>query len=133
MGIATDPFVKLFTIVIQLEPFYLYWFCILSGSLKASIYFKLFIAFIPAAVVWLFAERPYRPDAGKSAARVAVSLVIGGVILLFVDKWFSGASISEEEEINYGTALKIRSFQCLVMIPAYPDREQPSSAACRKT
>jgi len=48
---------------------------------------------------------------------VAISLVVGGVILLFVDKWFNKPTIHTEEEISYLTALKIGLFQCLAMIP----------------
>ena len=42
--------------------------------------------------------------------------VVGGVILLFVDKWFAQSTINEEEEINYLTALKIGFFQSIAII-----------------
>src|SRR5690606_9865908 len=45
---------------------------------------------------------------------VAVSLVLGGLILLKVDTWFGD---SENTEISYATAFKIGLFQCLAMIP----------------
>jgi len=45
---------------------------------------------------------------------VAVSLIIGGFILLKVDDWFGDG---KQTEISYSTALKIGFFQCLAMIP----------------
>ncbi len=45
---------------------------------------------------------------------VAISLIIGGFLLLKVDDWFGN---SENTEISYLTALKIGLFQCLAMIP----------------
>jgi undecaprenyl-diphosphatase len=117
MGIASDPFVKLFTIVIQLGAILSVLVLYFKRFLKSfNFYFKLLIAFIPAAIFGFFLSD--RIDQMlESPLTVAVSLVAGGVILLFVDRWFSGAAITEEEEINYGTALKIGFFQCLAMIP----------------
>mgnify|MGYP003586144868 CR=1 FL=1 len=53
----------------------------------------------------------------ESPLTVAISLVVGGIILLFVDKWFANSTIHEEQDINYLTALKIGFFQCVAMIP----------------
>ncbi len=117
MGIAEDDFTKLFTIVIQLG-------AILSVVViyfkrffqSVNFYIKLFVAFLPAAFFGiLFSD--YIDDLLESPATVAVSLVIGGVILLFVDKWFNDPIIDDEKEINLLTALKIGFFQCIAMIP----------------
>jgi undecaprenyl-diphosphatase len=117
MGIATDPFVKLFTIVIQLG-------AILSVVIlyfkrffqTLDFYFKLIIAFIPAIVFgYLLSDKI--DELMESPLTVAISLVVGGVILLFVDKWFNKPTIHTEEEISYLTAFKIGLFQCLAMIP----------------
>lgn len=117
MGIASEDFVKLFTIVIQLG-------AILSVVVlyfkrfvqSVNFYLKLFVAFIPAAVFGLLLS-DYIDALLESPLAVAISLVIGGVILLFVDKWFNKPTIHKEEEINYLTALKIGFFQCIAMIP----------------
>ena len=45
---------------------------------------------------------------------MAISLVLGGIVLLKVDDWFGD---SESMDISYGTAFKIGLFQCLAMIP----------------
>lgn len=117
MGIASDPFVKLFTIIIQLG-------AILSVIIlyfkrffqSINFYIKLLVAFIPAAIFgFLLSDKI--DQMLESPLTVAISLVVGGVILLFVDKWFDKPSIHEEKEISYATAFKIGLFQCLAMIP----------------
>lgn len=113
-GIAKDDFTKLFTIVIQLG-------AILSVVVlyfkrffqTLDFYFKLVIAFIPAVVFGLLLSK--KIDALlESPITVAVSLLIGGIILLKVDDLFNN---STETEITYIKALKIGLFQCLAMIP----------------
>lgn len=117
MGIASDPFVKLFTIVIQLG-------AILSVVVlyfkrffqSINFYFKLLVAFIPAVIFGLLLSSKI-DELLESPLTVAISLVVGGIILLFVDKWFQNPTIHEEKEISYLTAFKIGLFQCLAMIP----------------
>lgn len=117
MGIATDPFVKLFTIVIQLG-------AILSVVVlyfkrffqTLDFYLKLFVAFIPA-IIFGFLLSDKIDELMESPLTVGITLVVGGVILLFVDKWFNKPTIHEEKEISYLTAFKIGLFQCLAMIP----------------
>ena len=46
---------------------------------------------------------------------VAVTMILGGVILLFIDKWFNKPI--EDQTISYPTAFKIGLFQCISMIP----------------
>ncbi|WP_442588867.1 undecaprenyl-diphosphate phosphatase [Pedobacter sp. AW31-3R] len=117
MGIASDPFVKLFTIVIQLGAILSVIVLYFKRFFQSfNFYLKLIVAFIPAAVFGLLLSDKI-DQMLESPMTVAISLVIGGVILLFVDKWFSHTTIHEEKEINYLTALKIGFFQCLAMIP----------------
>jgi undecaprenyl-diphosphatase len=120
-GIAQDDFTKLFTIVIQLGT-------ILSVVVlyfkrffqSVDFYFKLFVAFLPAVVLGLLLNDVI-DSLLESPVTVAVSLVIGGVLLLKVDDWFGKYSDPENSEsaqtISYLTALKIGFFQCLAMIP----------------
>ncbi|WP_395047474.1 undecaprenyl-diphosphate phosphatase, partial [Flavobacterium sp.] len=76
-------------------------------------YFKLLVAFIPAVVLGLLFSK--KIDALlESPVTVAVSLLIGGIILLKVDDWFNNSS---ETEITYLKAFKIGLFQCIAMIP----------------
>ncbi|MFZ0598201.1 MAG: undecaprenyl-diphosphate phosphatase, partial [Flavobacterium sp.] len=54
----------------------------------------------------------------ENPVTVAVSLLIGGLILLKVDGWFNKPNIAEtSQEITYLQAFKIGMFQCLAMIP----------------
>lgn len=127
-GIAHDDFTKLFTVVIQLG-------AILSVVVlyfkrffqTLDFYFKLLVAFIPAVVFGLLFSK--KIDALlENPITVAISLVLGGIILLKVDDWFAPKeepSIKGElaqqkqttDEISYVTALKIGLFQCMAMIP----------------
>lgn len=117
MGIASDPFVKLFTICIQLGAILSVVVLYFKRFFKSiNFYLKLFIAFIPAAIFgFLLSDKI--DEMLESPLTVGISLVLGGIILLFVDKWFNQPTINEEEEVNYLTALKIGFFQCLAMIP----------------
>uniref|UniRef100_UPI004048021C undecaprenyl-diphosphate phosphatase n=1 Tax=Polaribacter sp. TaxID=1920175 RepID=UPI004048021C len=123
MKIATDDFTKLFTIVIQLGAILsvvvLYWKRFFQGF---DFYLKLGVAFIPAVVLGLLLNDVI--DALlESPVTVAISLIIGGFILLKVDNWFKANEVYDENnptahtEISYLTALKIGFFQCLAMIP----------------
>lgn len=123
MRIATDDFTKLFTIVIQLGAILsvvvLYWKRFFQSI---DFYFKLLIAFIPAVVLGLLLNDVI-DSLLESPVTVAISLIIGGFILLKVDDWFKSNEIEDAEnptvhtEISYMTALKIGFFQCLAMIP----------------
>lgn len=117
-GIEHDDFTKLFTIVIQLG-------AILSVVVlyfkrffqTLDFYYKLLVAFIPAVVFGLLLSEQI--DALlESPLTVAVSLLIGGIILLKVDDWFADSEeIQTSNEISYAQALKIGLFQCLAMVP----------------
>ena len=117
-GIAQDDFTKLFTIVIQLGT-------ILSVVVlyfkrffqSVDFYFKLFVAFIPAVVLGLLLS-DFIDSLLENPITVAVSLVLGGILLLKVDEWFGNTPKEDvPAEISYPTAFKIGLFQCLAMIP----------------
>lgn len=115
LGIEPDSFVKLFTVNIQfgaiLSVIILYW---KRFFLTLDFYIKLFIAFIPAAILgFLFSG--YIDKMLESVLVVAISLVLGGVILLFIDSWFNKPS--EDQKISSTKALIIGFFQTIAMIP----------------
>ncbi len=117
MGIAEENFTKLFTIVIQLG-------AILSVVVlyfkkffqSINFYVKLFVAFLPAAFFGILLS-DYIDELLENPLTVGISLFVGGVILLFVDKWFNKDEITDEKDIDFKTALKIGFFQCIAMIP----------------
>ncbi len=113
-GIAGDDFTKLFTIVIQLGTILSVVVLYFKRFFQSmDFYFKLFVAFIPAVIFGLLLN-DFIDDLLESPIVVAISLIIGGFLLLKVDDWFGN---SENTEISYLTALKIGFFQCLAMIP----------------
>ena len=133
LGVPSDDFVKAFTFIIQfgaiLSVVVLYWkrFFRLNttpapedaGAFKRFLhkydfYWKLFVAFIPAAILgFLFNDAI---DAMlESVEVVAVTLILGGIFMLFSDKIFNKGS--EETILTEKKAFNIGLFQCISMIP----------------
>ncbi|MDO6391158.1 undecaprenyl-diphosphate phosphatase [Pontibacter sp. BT731] len=114
MGINELPITKIFAVNIQfgaiLSVVVLYWKRFINSF---EFYQKLFLAFIPAAVIGFLLNDVIDAMLG-SVLITAVMLVAGGVVLLFVDKWFAHA---QENKITYKNALVIGFFQCIAMIP----------------
>lgn len=114
-----DAFTKLFTIAIQLGAILsvvvLYWRKFFDFA-KWQFYVKLIIAVIPAlAIGFLLSDKI---DALlDSPTTVAVSLLSGGFILLFIDKVFDRPVIDKDRNITYGKAFIIGLWQCIAMIP----------------
>lgn len=117
MGLEPSAFVKLFTICIQLgtilSVLVLYWKRFFKSL---DFYFKLVVAAIPASILGLIFN-DLIDSLLESPLMVAVMLVIGGVFLLFVDKWFNKPVIDNSDEISYKKAFIIGWYQCLALIP----------------
>ncbi|WP_026896834.1 undecaprenyl-diphosphate phosphatase [Daejeonella oryzae] len=117
MGIQTQEFVKLFTVAIQFGAILSVVVLYFKRFFKSfDFYLKLFVAFIPAVFFGLLLNDTIN-QLLESPMVVAISLVLGGVVLLFVDKWFNNPETDDSDEIGYMTALKIGFFQCISMIP----------------
>jgi len=117
MGISSDPFVKLFEIVIQLGAILAVVVLYFKRFVRSvNFYIKLVIGVIPAVIIGLLLKKHIDVWL-ESPLIVASAFVVGGIILLFVDDWFNKPTINEEKDINYFTALKIGFFQCLAMLP----------------
>ena len=133
LGVESTEFVKAFTFIIQfgaiLSVVVLYWKRFFSlnrtplpegSSLlkrllhKYDFYWKLFVAFIPAAVLGLLFNDMI--DAMlESVAVVATTLILGGIFMLFCDRIFNKGS--EKTELTEKRAFWIGMFQCISMIP----------------
>lgn len=117
LGIAHDEFTKLFTVAIQLgailSVIVLYWKRFIQSF---NFYFKLFIAFIPAAIFGvLFSDQI---DALlENATVVGIMLILGGIFFLFVDNLFDENKASYEPSPTYKKSFLIGFFQCIAMIP----------------
>ena len=116
MGITSDDFVKAFTVIIQfgaiLSVLVLYWKRFLQSW---NFYRKLLIAFIPAAVIGFLAS-DFIDSLLENVWVVSAMLIVGGVFMLFVDKWFTYPE-KDEPEMTDSKAFKIGLVQCIAMIP----------------
>lgn len=124
MGIAGDDFTKIFTVCIQfgaiLSVIVLYYKKFLKSF---DFYLKLLVAFIPAAVIGKLLN-DYIDQLLESVVTVGITMLLGGIVLLFVDKWFKPAPTAgrdsngdEDQDISYPSAFKIGLFQTIAMIP----------------
>jgi undecaprenyl-diphosphatase len=115
LGMNIDEFTKAFTVNIQfgaiLSVVILYWKRFLQSW---TFYQKLFIAFLPAAVIGFLAG-DFIDSLLENVMVVAIMLLLGGILLLFVDKWFNKAD--NDQEISNIKSLKIGFWQCIAMIP----------------
>lgn len=142
LGVESNEFVKAFTVIIQfgaiLSVIVLYWkrFFHINKDIpekfknsegkkslllvvekfiyKYDFYWKLFIAFIPAAVLGLLFSDVIDKMLEKVSV-VALMLVLGGIIMLFVDRLFNKPN--ERQQMTNKNAFLIGCFQCIAMIP----------------
>lgn len=133
LGVESTPFVKAFTFIIQfgaiLSVVWLYWkrFFRLNHTPapenatplrrflhKYDFYWKLFVAFIPAAVLGLLLEK-YIDAMLESVEVVAIMLIVGGVFMIFCDRIFNKGS--DSTELTEKRAFRIGLMQCISMIP----------------
>jgi undecaprenyl-diphosphatase len=118
LGLSDTPFTNMFEVVIQLTAILavvvIYWKKFLN--IKGHIfYMKLVIAIIPALVVGgLF--KKYIDAALSNLLFISCVMIAGGIILLFIDKFFTNTHINEEEKISNKNAFIIGCFQVLSII-----------------
>lgn len=119
MKIHENEFVKTFEVAIQLG-------AILAIALMyrqrfmqgITIYTKLLVAFIPTAVMGFLAYDFIKAYLFNPTV-VSISLIVGGVILIWVDKKLTTQTslVNQLEEIPYQKVFFIGLFQCLSMVP----------------
>jgi len=116
MGDSNADFTKTYTICIQLGAILsvaaLYWRRFFQSW---DIYVKLGIAFLPAVI---FGALLYKLIRGylDNVLFVAVNLLLGGIVLLFVDRWFARNETEGRERLTNGGALNVGLFQVLSMV-----------------
>ena len=119
MKIHDDAFVKTFEIAIQIGAILaivmLYYKRFIQGII---IYIKLLIAFIPTAIVGFLAYKTIKTYLFNPLG-VSLALIIGGVILIVIDRWVvtRESRYTEIEDISYKNAFFIGLAQCVSMIP----------------
>lgn len=118
-GIQEDDFVKLFQVSIQfgaiLAVVVLYWKKFFDFS-KINFYVKLACAVIPALILGKLFDDKIDAILGNPIP-IAVVLILGGIVLLFIDNQFKNPTIVHEEDITIKKAVTIGFWQCLAMMP----------------
>lgn len=114
LGIEQNEFVKLFIVCIQLGAILAVVVLYFKRFFQTmDFYYKLFVAFIPSMIAGLLLKK-YIDQLLESPMTVGIALLVGGIILLFVDKWFNK---KEDTEITFQKSFLTGCFQVISMIP----------------
>ncbi|MGV3610427.1 MAG: undecaprenyl-diphosphate phosphatase [Fluviicola sp.] len=117
--IQDDAFIKMFQVSIQfgaiLAVVFLYWKKFFKET-SFQFYLKLGFAVIPALVLGLFFDDLIESVLEKPIP-IAITLIVGGVVLVFIDRFFKKPRIVKEEDISFRKAITIGFWQCLAMMP----------------
>lgn len=119
MGIDEDAFTKMFEICIQLGAILsvvvLYWKKFFDFK-KWQFYLKLFVAVIPALILGFLFNDAIEALL-ENPVGVSIALILGGIVLLFIDKAFKNPVVTSEDGITVKKGFWIGVWQCLSMIP----------------
>ncbi len=117
MGITSTEFVKLFTVCIQLGAIAAVVVIYFKRFFQSvNFYLKLFVAFIPAAIFGVLLG-DYIDKLLENPLGVGIALLLGGIIFLFIDNWFTKEEIKSTDDLSLIQALKIGLFQCIALFP----------------
>jgi undecaprenyl-diphosphatase len=119
LNITEDDFSKVFTVAIQLGAILavvvLYWKKFFNFK-NWQFYAKIAAGVVPALILGFLLSK--KIDALlESSTTVAVSLLVGGIVLLFIDNVFKKPTIDKEEDVSFFKAVMIGIWQCIAMIP----------------
>jgi len=119
MTIQNEDFVKTFEISIQLGAILAIAIMYIKRFFQGfPIYLKLGIAFLPTAVIGYFAYDTIKTYLFNPVV-VAISLVVGGIILILIDRKVVAQKSRTDtlENISYKNAFFIGLIQCFSMVP----------------
>lgn len=119
LGIHKEEFTKLYEVSIQfgaiLAVVVLYWRKFFEFK-RWQFYVKLIIGVLPALLLgFLFSDTI--DHLLESPTTVAVTMLAGGIILVFVDNLFKVHTIESDDQISFPKALLVGCWQVLAMIP----------------
>jgi undecaprenyl-diphosphatase len=117
-NISKDDFTKYFEICIQfgaiLSVVVLYFKKFINFK-NPMFYVKLILAIIPSLILG-FLLNDFIDANLENPTFIAIIMVLGGILLLFVDKIFTKIEIDDEQNIDNKLAFKVGLFQCLAII-----------------
>jgi undecaprenyl-diphosphatase len=118
IGVQTSAFTDLYEIVIQLAAILavvvLYHKRFFDFK-KLGFYFKLIIALIPAIIAGVLLKKHIDAMLGNIVF-IAVVMIAGGIILLFIDKLFTKPQIHTQEQVTNKNAFIIGCYQVLSVL-----------------
>ena len=119
LGIHKEEFTKLFEVAIQLGAIMavvvLYWRKFFDFK-RWQFYVKLVIGVIPALVLgYLFSDKI--DLLLESPTTVAITMLGGGIVLLFIDKAFNNPTVESDDQVTYSKAFITGIWQTIAMIP----------------
>lgn len=119
LGVTDNDFSKVFTIAIQLGAILavvvLYWKKFFDFN-NWQFYLKLLVGVIPAIILGLLFSKQI-DNLLESTTTVAIALLLGGIVLIFVDKFFTSPRIQSEKQVSFRSSFTIGIWQCLAMVP----------------
>jgi undecaprenyl-diphosphatase len=118
IGVQTNAFTDLYEIVIQLAAILavvvLYHKQFFDFK-KISFYFKLIIALIPAIIAGVLLKKHIDAMLGNLGF-IAVIMIVGGIILLFIDRLFTKPEIHSQDAVSNKNAFVIGCYQVLSVL-----------------
>ncbi len=119
LGIHKNEFTKLFEVSIQLGAILavviLYWRKFFEFR-RWQFYVKLMIGVLPALALGLLFSKEI-DKLLESPATVAITMLAGGIVLLFIDNFFKKPVIESDDQVSYRKAFMVGLWQTIAMIP----------------
>ena len=119
LGMEETEYLKMFQVSTQfgaiLSIVVIYWKKFFDIN-NFQIYIKLAFAVIPALFFGYLFDDKIEAVLGNQVV-ISCVLILGGIILLFVYKWFVNSTITDEKEVSIKKAVIIGFWQCLAMMP----------------
>ncbi len=107
LAILTVYFGKLWQLLISLP----------SNAGSRRFVFGILLAFLPAAVIGALAHKFIKSVLFESPMLISIMLILGGIVLLVVDRMKLTSRYADVTELPPSLALKIGLCQCLAMVP----------------
>ena len=118
IGVESTPFSDMMEIVIQLAAILavvVVYYKKFFDFTRVKFYIKLVIAVLPALVFGALLKKHIDNMLGNLYI-IAGVMIAGGIVFLFVDKWFTTPTIDHENQVGNGTAFRIGCWQVLSIL-----------------